>query len=322
MCVSGPAAPSSASTSETSLCRRRERREAGKRAERLRHAGEAAAREDAQPEPGHLDRLRPARLVALEVGGGEQTAALVGEREQPLGDRPRVRALGAFRRERLERGHEPRLLQKLARAQQRPAGRVDPGAGVERQHRREHLQARACAGGIGTPSRASRSAGSTRRAHGSRPCARQSAPSPAGTPGTAHEAGRRRSGRAPTRTGPRGARAPPPSARPRARARRRSSRGSAPSRSRRRGRSRGRRRAARSSRFRPRRRRDRRRRPHPPRSRPRRGSRRRRPRSPDARRRRPRSRARPAAARPSRRARHPAAERRARCPISSPPAKP
>ena len=48
---------------------------------------------------------------------------------------------------------------------------------------------KAWAEGIGTPSRASRSAGSKSRAHGRSPCASQSIPSPAGTPGTAQDAG-------------------------------------------------------------------------------------------------------------------------------------
>src|SRR5438477_629397 len=51
----------------------------------------------------------------------------------------------------------------------------------------------ACAGGISTPSRASASAGAHTSAHASRPKRSCSAPSPAGTPGTAKTPTERRS---------------------------------------------------------------------------------------------------------------------------------
>ena len=147
-----------------------------------------------------MRKRRPSRGVSTgalhvaRVGGevvrGDEAAALARELEQRRADRAVVRARCALGRERLERGDEARLLEQLARLEQRAAGRVHARAFAHRHHRLEHAQA----GDVrrpasSTPSRASRSAGSTSRGHGSRPCASHSAPSPAGTPGTAHDAG-------------------------------------------------------------------------------------------------------------------------------------
>ena len=96
---------------------------------------------------------------------------------------------GALLGEQLERPDEARLraaarppaaARRPARRSRAPSFIVITGSSIARQA--------ACAGGNSTPSRASRSAGSTRRGQGSRPCSACSAPSPAGNPGTPKEA--------------------------------------------------------------------------------------------------------------------------------------
>ena len=108
--------------------------------ERLRHAGQTAAREEARM-PIRLDRLAPAGRVRLQVSLRQQAAALVREREQRAPDRAGVRAVGALGGERLERCHEAGLLQPVARLEQPSAGRVHPPALAQRHDRLEHRQA-------------------------------------------------------------------------------------------------------------------------------------------------------------------------------------
>ena len=62
-----------------------------------------------------------------------------------------------------------RAAEAVRRLEQRVARRVDARARVHRHHGREHREARGLGGVIGTPTRASLSAGPKRSRHGSRP---------------------------------------------------------------------------------------------------------------------------------------------------------
>ena len=134
--------------------------------------------------------LAPARLVGVEVLRGDEAAALVHERRAATGERALVGAAGA-------------LVGQSARAPPRapaggagrpacesvPSGRVDPrrprsssspGASI--------AEAGACAGGIGDAVAGEPQRRLDEPPPGKRAVRRQSASSPAGTPGTPHDA--------------------------------------------------------------------------------------------------------------------------------------
>ena len=113
----------------------------GQYGEHVGHSREPAAREKARPGERHLDGLAPRRAVRREILARDDPAALGAEREQSLRDRARVDAVRAFVAQQLERAHEPGLLEQLPVAQERASRRVDASAGVEREHRLEHLEA-------------------------------------------------------------------------------------------------------------------------------------------------------------------------------------
>ena len=204
--------------------RRREPAQRGSRAS-ARGTPESPPRVSTRGRPRELDRLAPDALVRGEIVA--RSAARRARRRARAATRrscpctPR----GALRGERLERGDEPGLLEpcRPARAacppgayMRAPSRIVITGSSIARHA--------ACAGGISTPSRASRIAGSTSARPRQAPVRRATArrgprarPAPHTTPA------RSRSARAPRRTAPRDARArspPRPSPAPR-----RSSRG-------------------------------------------------------------------------------------------------
>ena len=109
--------------------------------ERLGHAGETGARQHPAPRVGDVHRLRPRRLVALQVGCDERAASLGDEAEQRLGDRPAVDARRPLVAQELERGDEPRLDERVALGEEPSAGCVHACALAHRHHGLEHPQA-------------------------------------------------------------------------------------------------------------------------------------------------------------------------------------
>ena len=170
---------------EHALASRASPRRRGSRSSVSAMPGEPAARQHLAPRVATPRRgSRPDRLVRGEVVARDEPAALLDEREQRLRDRPAVDRRGALGGERLERGDEPGLVERVARLEQPAARRVDPLALVHRHHRREHRQAATRAPAAARRRRARAAAPArTSRAQGSRPCAARARRAPPARPG-------------------------------------------------------------------------------------------------------------------------------------------
>ena len=157
--------------------------------ERLRDAGEAGAGEDRAAGERALRGLRPDGRVGGEVVGGDRRRRVPSISSSSARRSSRCRPTQRPRRARARvRVTSPGCSSRSPSPSSAAAGRVDRRALAHRHHRLEHREARRVRRRHRDARRA-RAAAPARRArgHGSRPCARHSASSPAGRPGTAHD---------------------------------------------------------------------------------------------------------------------------------------
>ena len=184
MCVSGVWATSRASTSAS-------KPGVPNLSSASLHAGEAAARQHAAAPP---PRARSARSIRLDIPRDPSAVrspprSSKCERRLPIVPVYAARAPSAASASRA--ATSPGCCSVSPGWSKRPSGAYRRAPSRKVMTDSSITRHATCAGGMTTPLRARRIAGSHTRAHGRRPCRACSSPSKAGTPGTAHDAGPR-----------------------------------------------------------------------------------------------------------------------------------